>query len=318
MKSNRTWKVDQRGIQDPCAARGAGCGAGARRAALLCVAMGSVIMTAAPASVRAQGLQRELMEQIGIDQRIDATIPMGLIFRDEAGRERRLADYFGRRPVILAPVYYECPMLCNEVLNGLIRSLRSISSLDAGDDFDVLAFSFDPREGPDLAARKKQTYVARYDRSGTRGGWHFLTGEEEAIRTLTETVGFRYAFNPETQEYVHAGAVIVVTPEGRVARYFFGIEYPARDLRLSLVEASSNRIGSPVDQLLLMCYRYDPTTGRYGLAIMQVIRLAGLATVLALVSFMVVMFRRDIRTAWVRGGLARPARHEEGRGDHVE
>ncbi|GBC83575.1 hypothetical protein HRbin10_02725 [bacterium HR10] len=240
------------------------------------------------------GQPAPILQRVGIDQKLNAQVPLDLVFRDESGRAVALREYFGERPVILSLVYYECPMLCTLILNGLLRSLRALS-FTAGREFIVLTVSFDPREGPELAAAKKRAYVRSYGRSEAERGWHFLTGEETAIRRLTEAVGFRYAFDAETGQFAHASGIMVLTPQGRVARYFYGIEYAPRDLRLGLVEAAQGKIGSPVDQLLLYCYHYDPKTGRYSMLIMNVLRLAGAATVLALGSFMLVMFRRERR-----------------------
>jgi protein SCO1 len=221
---------------------------------------------------------------VGIEQRLDQQVPLDLVFRDEEGREVRLAEYFGERPVVLALVYYRCPMLCNLLLEGLVRSLRTVK-FDAGGDFDVVVVSFDPRETPDLAKATKKTVLERYQRPGAQAGWHFLTGDEESIGPLTEAVGFRYRWDEATQEYAHAAAVMVLTPQGRLARYFFGIEYPARDLQFGLMEAAENRIGSRVDQVLLFCYHWDPATGTYGLAIMNLVRVVGLLTVAGIVLF---------------------------------
>lgn len=240
------------------------------------------------------GQPTPILRQVGIDQKLDAQIPLDLVFRDEQGRAVSLREYFGEKPVLLALVYYECPMLCTLILNGLLRSLRALS-LTVGKDFTVLTVSFDPREGPELAAAKKRAYVRSYGRPEAEWGWHFLTGEEAAIRRLTEAVGFRYAFDPETGQFAHASGIMVLTPQGRIARYFYGIEYAPRDLRFGLIEAAQGRIGSPVDQILLYCYHYDPKTGKYSLLVMNVLRLAGVATVLALGGFMFVMFRRDRR-----------------------
>lgn len=237
-----------------------------------------------------------ILQKVGIDQKLGASVPLDLVFRNEEGQDVRLATYFGEKPVILSLVYYECPMLCTLILNGLLRSLRALS-FTAGKEFTVLTVSFDPREGPELAAAKKQTYVRSYGRPEAERGWHFLTGEEAAIRRLTEAVGFRYAFDPETGQFAHASGIMVLTPQGRIARYFYGIEYAPRDLRLGLVEAAQGKIGSPVDQILLYCYHYDPRQGRYSLVILNVLRLAGVATVLVLGGFLVVMFRRDRRTS---------------------
>lgn len=233
-----------------------------------------------------------VLKDVGIDQKLNEAIPLDLAFRDEAGRSVQLRDYFGEKPVILTLVYYDCPMLCTFILNGLLRSLRALS-FDAGNQFNVVTVSFDPRNTPKMAAEKKLNYIDKYRRPGGANGWHFLTGDEASIAKLTDAVGFRYKFDPETQQWAHASAIMVLTPEGRLSQYFYGIEYSARDLRLSLIEAAGNRIGSPVDKVLLYCYHYDPTTGKYGLVIMNVIRLAGLGTVLALGGFMTLMIYRE-------------------------
>jgi protein SCO1/2 len=221
-------------------------------------------------------------------------------FRDEDGRTVRLGEYFGTKPVVLAFVYYDCPMLCQQIVNALASSLRTMT-LSAGEEFDVVLVSFDPRETPALAKQKKAEYMQRYGRPGTEGGWHFLTGEPPAIQQLTSAAGFRYAWDEDTKQFAHPSGVIVVTPDGRPARYLFGIEYGPRDLRLSLVEASEGKIGTKADQLLLFCYHYDPMTGRYGLMVMKVLRIAGVATVLGIVGFIYVMVRREKRTAHARG-----------------
>ena len=229
---------------------------------------------------------------VGIDQKLNGQVPLDLTFRDETGRTVRLGDYFGRRPVILSLVYYECPMMCTLVLNGLVHTMREIP-FTAGDQFDVVTVSFNPRDTPALAAAKKRTYLKSYGRAGAGKGWHFLTGDQASIQALTGAAGFRYAYDPVTQQYAHATTIMVLTPEGRLSRYFFGIEYPARDVRLSLVEASGNKIGSPVDQLLLFCYHYDPVAGKYGFAIMNAMRAAGVATALALGLLVFILFRRE-------------------------
>lgn len=252
------------------------------------------------ASAHAQGLnasnQPEILKKIGIDQRLGEQAPLDLEFYDEAGNPVRLQQYFGEKPVILALVYYNCPMLCNLVLNGLTKNLKPLS-FNAGEEFDIISVSFDPRETPALAAEKKKNYIKDYDRASAASGWHFLTGDSANIAQLAEAVGFRYQFDPVTQQFAHAGGIMVLTPQGKLARYFYGVDYPSRDLRLSLVEASENKIGSPVDQLLLYCYHYDPMTGKYGLVIMNVLRLAGIATVLVLAAFVIVMIRRDRKMA---------------------
>lgn len=251
-------------------------------------------------SVQAQGLnasnQPDILKKIGIDQKLGEQAPLDLEFYDEAGNAVRLQQYFGEKPVILALVYYNCPMLCNLVLNGLTKNLKPLS-FSAGEEFDIISLSFDPRETPALAAEKKKNYINDYGRASAASGWHFLTGDSANIARLTEAVGFRYQYDPVTQQYAHAGGIMVLTPQGKLARYFYGVDYPSRDLRLSLVEASENKIGSPVDQLLLYCYHYDPMTGKYGLVIMNVLRLAGIATVLVLAAFVIVMLRRDRKMA---------------------
>lgn len=233
-----------------------------------------------------------LLNDVGIDQRLNQQVPLDLMFRDETGRSVPLQTYFGKKPVVLALIYYNCPMLCTLVLNGLIQSLNTMSFV-AGKEFDVIAVSFDPRETSELATGKKRAYLERYIVKGTESGWHFLTGDESSIKALTQTVGFRYAYDAEKDLFAHASGVIVLTPEGKISRYFYGVEYPPRDLRLGLVEASENKIGSPVDQLLLMCYHYDPTTGKYGAVVMNVVRLAGTITLIIIISFIVLTIRRD-------------------------
>jgi protein SCO1/2 len=232
-----------------------------------------------------------LLQDVAFEQMLDAQVPADLVFRDEHGRPVQLGDYFGQRPLILALVYYECPMLCTQVLNGLVSAL-DILPFDAGREYDVLAVSFNPREGPGLAMAKKESYVARYKRPGTEGGLHFLTGPEASIAQLARAVGFRYTWDPAIKQYAHAAGVVVLTPAGRVSRYFYGIEYSPRDLRLGLVEASERRIGSPVDQLLLYCYHYDPTTGKYGMVAMTAVRIGGALTIGSLLAFWISLWWR--------------------------
>jgi protein SCO1/2 len=232
------------------------------------------------------------LREIGFDQNLDQQLPLDAAFKDESGRDVRLGDYFGTRPVVLALVYFNCPMLCTQVMSGLTSSL-GVMSLEPGKDFDVVAVSFDPREKPADAAEKKKSVLERYHHGADAGGWHFLTGEQPSIDRLTKAAGFRYVWDKETNQFAHPTGVIVVTPSGRVARYLFGVEFGPRDLRLSLVEASQGKIGSVVDTLLLYCYHYDPMTGRYGVVILRTLRAAGAATVLAIVSFIVVMVRRE-------------------------
>lgn len=226
----------------------------------------------------------DLLGQVSIEQHLGREVPTDLTFTDSDGRELQLADLLGDEPVVLALVYYECPMLCNLIMDGLHRALKPLA-FDVGTEFDVVAVSIDPGEDPALASEKKDQALARYAREGTDEGWHFLTGEEPAIARLADTVGFRYAYDPQTDEYAHASGIFVLTPEGRVAKVFYGVEYSTRDLRLALVEASNEEIGSLSDAVLLWCYGYDPTTGRYGLAIMRVIQVLGVLTVGVVGSF---------------------------------
>jgi len=243
---------------------------------------------------RAQNSLPGPLRGVGLDQRLNEQVPLDLTFRDETGKTVQLREYFGEKPVILVLAYYECSMLCTLVLNGVLRSLRTLS-FSVGHEFNIVTVSFNPKDTPTLAAAKKDTYLRGYARPGAEAGWHFLTGEEEAIQRLTRTVGFRYTYDPQSGQYAHASGIMVLTPRGKIARYFYGIEYAPRDLRLGLVEASANTIGSPIDQVLLFCYHYDPQTGQYGLLIMNALRLAGIATVLSVGTFMLIMFRRDRR-----------------------
>jgi len=243
--------------------------------------------SAIAASVLPPGLR-----DVGLDQKLNQQVPLDLRFRDEAGRELPLSSYLATRPVILALVYYQGPMLCTQILNGLVTSLRGMS-LQSGRDFDVVSVSIDPTETPELAARKKAEYLRRYAKSPL--GWHFLTGAEAQIKELARAAGFRYAYDPKTKQFAHASAIMVLTPTGKLSRYFYGIEYPPRDLRLGLVEASENKIGTPVDQLLLYCYHYDPGTGRYSAIVMNIVRLAGVLTLLIFVPILVWLWRRDLR-----------------------
>jgi protein SCO1/2 len=233
-----------------------------------------------------------LLGKIGIDQRLNSRVPLDLAFVDENGRDVKLGDYLGKRPVLLALVYYECPMLCTQVLNGVTGALK-VLSFDVGKEFDVVAVSINPREGPGLAAAKKQAYVDRYGRPETADGWHFLTGREENIRALANAVGFRYAYDEEIKQYAHGAGVELLTPKGVIARYFYGIEYSPRDIRLGIVEASEERIGSPIDSVLLFCYHYDPATGKYGAAVLAMVRIGAVATMIAFAVFLFVSLRRE-------------------------
>ena len=232
------------------------------------------------------------LKNVGIDQKLDSKLPLDAHFKDEAGRDVRLGDYFGKRPVVLALAYYDCPMLCTQVLNGMVRALK-VLTFTPGQEYDVVVVSFDPREKPPLAAEKKVVYLRQYGRPETSKSWHFLTGDIADIKALTNAVGFRYYYDVHTSQYAHASAVYVVTADGHMSRYYYGIEYAPKDLRLGLIEAAQNKIGNPVDQLLLFCYHYDPSTGKYTPIAMNVLRAAGGATVFALGGFILVMLIRD-------------------------
>jgi protein SCO1/2 len=255
------------------------------------------ILLALVGHVGADDTRPPLLRGVGIEQRLGTRIPLDLRFRDSTDREVRLGDLFRERPVVLAFAYYECPMLCSLVLNGLAGTL-GLLSLDAGRDFDVVTVSIDPGEGPSLATRKKDEILKRYDRPGAAAGWHFLTGDEDAIRRLADATGFHYAYDAARDEYAHAAAVLFLTPDGRIARYLQGVELPGRDVRLALVESSRGKIGTLTDQLLLLCYHYDPATGKYGRIALGSVRAGGILTVLGLGGFVFVMWRRERR-----GGL---------------
>lgn len=243
----------------------------------------------------ATGLPKAL-KNVGIDQKLNEQIPLDAVFKDEQGNDVRLGQFFKGKPVILSLVYYSCPMLCTQVLNGMMGSLRRVT-FNIGEQFEVVTVSFDPRETPQLAAAKKVTYIKGYNRAGAEAGWHFLTGDEANIKRLTEAVGFRYVWDDQTKQFAHASGIMVLTPEGKIARYFYGIDYPPNDLRLGLVEASQNKIGTPVDALMLYCYHYDPATGKYGAVVMNIMRLAGGVTLFLIVGLLLVLQKRGGRRA---------------------
>lgn len=252
-----------------------------------------------PVDSRPQGL-----EGVSYEQRLGTQVPADLTFVDEDGAQVRLGQYFGSRPVVLALVYYECPMLCTQVLSGLTSGLKGLT-FDAGREFDVVVVSIDPGEGPGLASAKKAAYVDRYGRPETAGAWHFLTGRKAEIDRLAETVGFSYTYDDETDQYAHAAGITVLTPDGRIARYFFGIDFAPRDLRLGIVEAANRTIATPIDSVLLYCFHYDPSTGKYGLMAMNIVRAAGILFVLGMVSLWVVMRRQERRHAFARASELR-------------
>lgn len=239
-----------------------------------------------------QGGTPDVLKEVSIEQRLNERVPLDLKFKDESGREVRLEEYFAKgKPVVLSLVYYECPMLCNQVLNGMVGALEALS-FTPGEEFEIVTVSFDARETPEMAARKKETYLKRYRRNGAGEGWHFLTGERGAIDNLARAVGFNYVWDERSQQFAHGSAIMVATPEGVLSHYFYGIEYAPKELRLALVEASKNEIGSPVDQLILYCFHYDPTTGKYGPVIMNIMRLAGVVTLVAIIALLLILRRR--------------------------
>ncbi|MGA7380555.1 MAG: SCO family protein [Terriglobales bacterium] len=238
-----------------------------------------------PANMRPPGLKN-----VGIEQHLNDQIPPDLTFRDETGRAVQLRDYFGKKPLILNLVYYQCPMLCGEVLSGLESALR-VLKFDVGKEFDVLTVSFDPKETPEMATAKKAEFLKRYGRAGAADGWHFLTGSQSSITALTKAAGFDYEYDPKTGQFAHATAIMVFTPEGRIAQYYYGVEFAPKDLRLGLVQASQGKIGSIVDEVLLYCYHYNPDTGKYGAIISRILKIAAGATIFLLGTFLIVMFR---------------------------
>ena len=243
------------------------------------------------------------LENVGIEQHLDAQVPPDLTFRDDTGRTVKLGDYFGHKPLILNLVYYNCTMLCGEALAGLASAMRLVK-FNVGDQFDVVTVSFDPRETPEMAAAKKIDYVKRYGRANAAAGWHFLTGEPDSINALTKAVGFQYQYDARTNQYAHATAIMVLTPQGRISRYFYGVDFPPKDLRMGLVEASQGKIGNVVDAVLLYCYHYDPETGKYGAMVANILRLAAAATILMLGGLIFTLWRldRSVTRRTIHGG----------------
>ncbi len=252
-----------------------------------------VLLQASRPSSAQESLSGQL-RTVGIEQRLNTQIPLDLLFHDESGQAVRLGAYFGSGPVILVLAYYRCPMLCTQVLNGLVDAIGPLT-VEPGEHFQVVVVSFDARERPELAAAKKAAYLGRYGRPYTGGGWHFLTGPEDSITRLTSAVGFRYTYDPDKDQYAHASGIMILTPQGRLSRYFYGISFPSNDVRLSLVEASAGKIGSPVDQIVLLCYHFDPRTGKYTFAIMSLVRLGGILTLLILGGFVARSWWNDWR-----------------------
>jgi protein SCO1 len=266
----------------------------------------SPLYGARPASGNPSTGLPQALQEVRIEQKLNQQLPLDLVFRDENGRDVKLGQYFGHKPVVLAFVYYDCPMLCTQVLNGMVTSFR-VLPFEIGQEFDVVTISFDPRETPELAQKKKKVYVDYLPekmRADAANGWHFLTGDQANIEKITDAAGFRYRWDDKTQQFAHASAIMVTTPQGKLSRYYYGIEYPARDLRLGLIESSANKIGSPVDQLLLYCYHYDPATGKYGAVVMNIMRVAGVITLLGILAMLLLLGRNARRATPSHGGAA--------------
>ena len=255
----------------------------------------SPLYSTRPYQARAPSGLPKALADVGIEQKLSEQLPLDAVFKNENGETVKLGDYFGQKPVLLSLVYYECPMLCNQVLNGMVTNFR-VLKFQPGQEFEVVTVSFDSRETPSLAKAKKKTYVdylSAEKREGIAKGWHFLTGDEANIKRLTEAVGFRYRYDSETNQFAHASGIFVATPEGKLARYFYGIEYPPRDVRLGLIEAADNKIGSPVDQLLLFCFHYNPATGKYGALVMtRLVPFGGIAILVAIGAMFLIMRNR--------------------------
>jgi protein SCO1/2 len=260
------------------------------------------VMALVSAVVSAQGIAPDagmpsnqvpgVLGKVSFEQHLNEQLPLDLVFKDETGRDVKLGDYFGKKPVVLTFVYYECPMLCTQVLNGLASALSVIDE-SIGKEFDVVTVSFDPRETPVLAAGKKQAYLDRYKRAGADRGWHFLTGQQASIDALTKAAGFSYAWDDSTQQFAHASGVVVATPDGTLANYFFGIDYSPRDLKFALIESSQGKVGKFAEKVLLYCYHFNPATGQYGFVAMRAVRIGGAVTLAALVGFVFVSLRRE-------------------------
>jgi protein SCO1/2 len=245
---------------------------------------------------RAQDTPGSIADRVAFDQKLGGQVPLAATFRDESGKTVTLGDYFGKRPVILTLVYYNCPLLCTQVLNALTRSLRPLS-IGIGKDFDIVTVSIDPTEDASLASAKKGAYLGRYNRPGpdAEAGWHFLTGDQKSIEALADSVGFRYSYNPRTKLYAHAAGIVILSPTGKITRYFYGIDYPVKDVQYTLKEASQEHVGPPISRVLLLCYDYDAATGKYTLSIVRLLRVAGIATAIGLAAFLSIMFLRDRR-----------------------
>jgi protein SCO1 len=237
------------------------------------------------------------LREVTFQQRLDEKLPLDATFKDERGRTVTLGDYFGTKPVILAFVYLQCPMLCTQVMNGISSSLKAVP-FSPGKDFDVVLISFDPRDTPAVAAEKKRAHMEYWGATATAGAWHFLTGDEANIRRVTSAAGFNYRWDEPSGQFAHVSGVLVMTPDGRLSRYFYGVEYSPKELRFALVESGEGRIGSAIDELLLYCYHYDPAAGQYGVVVMNLVRIGGVVTLTMMAAFILLMYRRyDSRAA---------------------
>jgi protein SCO1/2 len=273
------------------------------RLTLLAAAIAALVPSGAAVS-QPRPMATAVFNDVGIEQRLGEQVPLDLTFTDEKGNKAPLSKFFGQRPVILSLVYYKCQMLCPQVLEGMTGTFRTIGNMSIGRDFDVVSVSFDHRETPEDAVKRKEKYITDYGREGAAENWHFLTADSASVARLAASVGFTYLYDEKTGQYAHASGIMILTPDGKVSRYLYGIEYQADDLRFSLIDASNGKIGSPVDKLLMLCYHYDPATGKYGLVVMNMLRGGGVAAVLVLGGFMLVNFLRDRRrtAAAARGG----------------
>jgi protein SCO1/2 len=258
------------------------------------LAVGAVLVSCA-ALADSSATPPRLPGPVSIQQKLDSEVPLNLMLRDESGNVVRLGDYFRGKPVLLNFMYYRCPMLCSMVMEGVSSALTELK-FDVGKEFDVITVSIDPRDTAEQALQMKEKYTKRYGRTGAREGWHFLTANDSAIKALTKSVGFQYAYDQQHDQFAHGTVLLVLTPQGRLSRYLYGFEYKPRDLRLALVEASSGRIGGPTDQLLLLCYHYDPAVGKYGRSALNFVRAGGMATVVSLAAFIIVMIRKERRS----------------------
>lgn len=268
--------------------------------------IGIALLLATACSLRAQTIPGNVgssaatmplaLKNVGFEPPLNGQMPLDLPFRDETGRDVSLREFFGQMPVVLAFVYYSCPMLCDQVQMGVVGSLRMLS-FNPGRDYEVLFVSFDSRDTPELAAEKKKAVLSHFPRPGTASGWHFLTGSKESIEAATKAANFRFTFDAKSNLFAHASGVLLLTPDGRISRYFYGVEYPGRDMRLGLVDASAGKIGSPIDHVLLFCYHYDPTTAKYSASILKIIRLGGILTILCIVGGILISRRREVHSA---------------------